>query len=281
MAQSMSDKICMVTGANSGIGKVTALELARKGATVIMVCRDRGRAEPVLAEIRQATGNSRVELMIADLSSQQSIRQLADGFKAKYDRLHVLVNNAGAILFQRTLTPDGLETTFAVNHLGGFLLTNLLLDTIKASAPARIINVSSGAHVGARIHFDDLQAEKSFSAWRAYGQSKLANILFTVELTRRLEGTGVTANALHPGFVRSNFAGTSRLAKAMIGLMQPFTISPEQGAETSIYLASSPDVEGVTGKYFVKCRPVKSTRASTDPETARRLWQVSEQLTGL
>lgn len=276
----MAGKVCMVTGANSGIGKVTALELARMGATVVMVCRDRGRAEPVLAEIRRATGNQAVELMLADLSSQQSTRQLAAAFRQKYDRLHVLVNNAGAMFLKRSVTVDGLEETFALNHLGYFLLTNLLLDLIQASAPARIVNVSSGAHMAAAIHFDDLQGER-YSAWRAYGQSKLANVLFTVELARRLEGTGVTANALHPGFVRSNFATSTPVARFVLTLLKPFAISPEQGAETSIYLASSPEVEGVTGKYFVKKQAAKTAKAGTDLGVARRLWDVTADLTGL
>lgn len=277
----MAGKVCMVTGANSGIGKVTALELARMGATVVMVCRDPQRAEPVLQEICRATGNDAVELMIADLSSQQSIRALAEAFKRKYDRLHVLVNNAGAFFLKRTVTVDGLESTFAVNHLGYFLLTNLLLDVLKASAPARVVSVSSGAHAMAHMNFDDLQGERQYSAWQAYGQSKLGNALFTLELSRRLAGTGVTANCLHPGFVRSNFATGTPFSKLVLGLLKPFTISPERGAETSIYLATSPEVEGVTGKYFAKKRPVRSSRESIDVAVAERLWRVSEQLTDL
>jgi retinol dehydrogenase 14 len=277
----MAGKICMVTGANSGIGKVTALELARMGATVVMVCRDKGRAEPVLAEIRRVTGNPSVELMLADFSSQQSIRALATAFKQTYDRLHVLVNNAGAIMFERKRTVDGLESTFATNHLGYFLLTNLLLDQLKAAAPARVVSVSSGAHPFGHINFDDLQGERKWSAWGSYSHSKLANVLFTAELARRLEGTGVTANCLHPGFVRSNFAGASALARTLIKLGSAFSITPEKGAETSIYLATSPEVEGVTGKYFVRKQVARTSREANDPAVARRLWQVSEALTGL
>jgi len=271
----------MVTGANSGIGKVTALELARMGATVIMVCRNRERSLPVAETIRQATGNPAVELMIADMASQQSIRDLARDFRQKYDRLHVLVNNAGLIIVNREVTVDGLEATFAVNHLGYFLLTNLLLDVLKASAPARVVSVSSGAHAMSTIAFDDLMGERKYSMWRAYGQSKLANVLFTAELARRLEGTGVTANCLHPGFVGSNFATGSRLGKTVMKLIRPFALTPEKGAETSIYLATSPEVQETTGRYFHKKRPVKSSQESTDPAVAGRLWQVSAELTGL
>jgi NAD(P)-dependent dehydrogenase (short-subunit alcohol dehydrogenase family) len=285
MNASLNGKVCMVTGANSGIGKVTALELARMGATVVLVCRSRSRGEQALEEIRRETGSSAVELMVADLSSQASARELAAAFRQKYDRLHVLVNNAGAIFPRRELTVDGLESTFALNHLGYFLLTNLLLDLIRASAPARIVNVSSGAHAMGAINFADLQAERKFNSWRAYGQSKLANILFTVELARRLEGTGVTVNCLHPGLVGTQFGAgyyaDSPLARAVGSLMPLFAISPEKGAETSIYLATSPEVAGVTGKYFAKKRPVKPSRAATDMALAERLWQVSAQLTDL
>ncbi len=277
----MKGKICVVTGANSGIGKVTARELARMGATVIMVCRDRKRSEPVVQEIRQETGNPLVELMLCDFSSQESIRQFAAEYRQRYDRLHVLVNNAGALMPHRSVTVDGYETTFAVNHLGYFLLTNLLLDLIKVSAPARIINVSSGAHAAGRIHFDDLMGERRYSAWMAYGQSKLANILFTKELARRLDGSGVTVNALHPGFVRTRFGTGSKGSAFLMGLLSPFTITPEQGAETSIYLASSPAVEGVTGEYFVRKRVAKPSAEARDAAVAKRLWQVSEELTGL
>lgn len=277
----MAGKVCMVTGANSGIGRVTALELARMGATVVMVCRDRGRAEPVQAQIRQETGNQAVDLLLGDLSSQASIRELAATFMARYDRLDVLVNNAGAIFLGRTLTADGLEATFALNHLGYFLLTNLLLDVLQASAPSRVVNVSSGAHVAAQIDFDDLQGARSYSLWRAYAQSKLANVLFTKELARRLEGTGVTVNALHPGFVSTNLPGQSRLAKVIAPLLNLFAIPAEEGAKTSIYLASSPAVAGVTGTYFYKERPKATAQAATDAAVARRLWQVSEELTGL
>jgi len=277
----MVGKVCMVTGASSGIGKVTALELARMGATVVMVCRNQAKAEPVLAEIRQVTGNSAVELMLADMSSQASIRALASAFKQKHDRLHVLVNNAGAIMFERKLTVDGMESTFATNHLGGFLLTNLLLDELKAAAPARVVGVSSGAHPFGHIDFDDLQGERKWSVWRAYSDSKLANVLFTAELARRLAGRGVTANCLHPGIVRSNIVGNSPLVRGLIKLFGWIAVTPEQGAETSIYLASSPEVEGISGEYFIRKKVARMSREAADPAVARRLWEVSEKLTGL
>lgn len=281
MNRAMAGKVCLVTGANSGLGRATAAELARLGATVVMVCRNAGRAEPVRQAIRRETGNNDIDLLIADLSSQQSIRELAATFRQRYDRLHVLVNNAGAIFLHRETTVDGLEATFALNHLGYFLLTNLLLDRLLASAPARIVSVSSGAHSTGRIDFADLQAERRYFVWRAYSQSKLANILFTAELARRLEGTGVTANCLHPGFVRSSIAADTALGRFAFGLLKPFSTPAEKAAKTPVYLATSPEVEGVTGKYFANQRPVRPSQLSMDPELARRLWQVSAELTHL
>ncbi len=277
----MSGKICMVTGANGGIGYVTALELAKMGATVVLVCRNKSKGEAARSEIQTKSGNQSVDLLLADLSSQKSIRQLAEDFKSKYQHLHVLVNNAGAAFGQRTVTEDGLESTFAMNHLGYFLLTVLLLDVLKASAPSRIVNVSSSGHQTGRIDFDDLQEEKKrYNTIRTYCNSKLANVLFTYELAKRLEGTGVTANCLHPGVVATNFGmGSGGLLGLGVKIARPFEITPEQGARTSIYLASSPDVEGVTGKYFAKCKERSSAKQSHDEATGQRLWQVSEQLT--
>jgi NAD(P)-dependent dehydrogenase (short-subunit alcohol dehydrogenase family) len=270
----------MVTGASSGIGKMTAVGLARLGASVIAVCRDQGRGEAAVREIEGAGGGGEVSLMLCDLSSQRSIRAFAAEFKAKHQRLHVLVNNAGLILGQRTVTEDGLEGTFALNHLGYFLLTDLLLDVLKASAPARIVSVASEAQRMGHLDFDDLQAERSYGALRAYGQSKLANIVFTYELARRLEGTGVTANVLHPGAVASNFGETARgPLRLLVKMLRPFMLSSERGADTAIWLASSPEVEGVSGKYFTKRKAISSSMESYDPEVARLLWEASERLT--
>jgi NAD(P)-dependent dehydrogenase (short-subunit alcohol dehydrogenase family) len=276
----LKDKICLITGANSGIGKATALGLAKMGATVVMVCRDHRRGEEARAEIKAASNNPSIDLMVADLSSQVTIRQIAQDFQKKYQQLHVLVNNAGVALMKRSLTVDGLETTFAVNHLAPFLLTNLLLDMLKASAPSRIINVSSSAHMRSRIDFDDLQEEKNFSMFRAYNQSKLANVLFTYELAKKLKETGVTVNALHPGVVRTNLGrDATGIVRLGFSVIQPFIKTPEQGAATCVYLASSPEVERVTGKYFVNNNDVSSSKESYNETVARRLWEVSEQLT--
>src|SRR5579864_3279751 len=253
---SMQGKICLVTGANSGIGKATALALAQMGATVVMVCRDRARGEQARSEITTTSRNNAVDLLQADLSSQQSIRQFVETFQHHYPHLHVLINNAGAAFpGWRRETVDGLEITFAVNYLAPFLLTNLLLDVLKASAPARIVNVSSEAHENGDIKMDDLQAKKNYRPFRAYGQSKLALVMFTYELARRLQGTGVTANCLHPGFVATNIGqgGVWLVARPVAKFVLSFLgISAEEGAKTSIYLATSTDVEDVTGKYFVK-----------------------------
>ncbi|NVM53815.1 MAG: SDR family oxidoreductase [Candidatus Helarchaeota archaeon] len=277
----MSNNICIITGANSGIGKATALGLAKMGAHIVMVCRSEERGLVAQEDIKTQSGNQSIDLLLADLSSQQEIRDLVTEFKQKYSQLHVLINNAGIILPKRTFTVDGIETVFAVNHLAPFLLTNLLLDVLKASAPARIITVSSRTHSG-KIDFDNLQMEKRFSLFKSYGQSKLGNILFTYELARRLDGTGVTANCLHPGGVRTNFGkdltGIFRIGMIVAGR---FLKSPKKGARTSIYLASSPDVEGVTGKYFMAKKEVKSSKISYDESVAKRLWDISAELVKL
>lgn len=267
----MNGKICLVTGATDGIGKVTALALAKMGATVVGVGRDPNKAERVQAEAHNLPGT--LEMMTADFSSQDEISDFAAAFLRKYDSLHVLVNNAGAIIPDYRETVDGIEMTFAVNHLSMFLLTNLLLETIIASAPARIVNVASSVHEGESIDFDDLGNKKNFSLWTAYGRSKLANILFTYELARRLEGTNVTVNALHPGYIATNLAPAA-------GLKMSPPLSPEQGAETQIWLASSPDVEGVTGKYFSRKREAKSSPETHDAKVAKRLWDVSAEMVG-
>jgi NAD(P)-dependent dehydrogenase (short-subunit alcohol dehydrogenase family) len=284
-ANKMKDKICMVTGATSGIGKATAMGLAKMGASIVLVGRDRERGEAARDEIRNLSRNPKVDLLLADLSSQAAIRQLVVDYKAQYTQLHVLVNNAGVAPIKRMVTVDGIETTFAINYLAPFLLTNLLLDTIKGSAPARIVNVAGDFHRKATIHFDDLMSEKEYNNLQANNQAKLALILFTYELARRLTGTNVTVNCLHPGAVATDAPlkdpNLSSFSRLMYKLVRLFFLSPEKGAETSIFLASSPDVEGVTGKYFIKKLEVASSPESYNQEIAERLWEESTKLTGL
>ena len=279
----MQGRICLITGGTNGIGKSTAQGLARLGATVVIVGRDAQKAAQVTNEIRAATGNENVDSLLADLSSQQEVRRLASDFKSKYPQLHVLLNNAGGTFTTRQLSVDGIEMTLALNHLAYFLLTNLLLDTIKASAPARIINVSSGAHSSGKIDFANLQGERSYSSFGPYGNSKLANILFTTELARRLAGTGVTGNALHPGFTSTGFGKNNPgfLMKIMGAVVPLIARSPEKGAETSIYLASSPEVQSITGKYFVDCKVTQPAPQATDSAVARQLWDVSAEMVHL
>jgi retinol dehydrogenase-14 len=281
--QRMNGKVVLVTGATNGVGKVTALELAKMGASVVITGRNREKTRLTASEIRLKSGNPSVDCLVGDLSSLAQVRQLAAGLRQKYDRLDVLVNNAGAIFARRYVTVDGYEMTFAFNHLAYFLLTNLLLDMLKASAPARVVSVSSRSHRMAQLDFDDLQTTHySYGGYKAYGRSKLANIMFTYELARRLEGSGVTANVLHPGSVNSGFGKNNRgVMKLAMKIVNRFQLSPEQGAQTSIYLASSPEVEGVSGKYFVDSHPVPSSAASYDEAAQKRLWEVSAELTGL
>lgn len=278
----MHGKTILITGATDGIGKETARALAKQGATVVIVGRSREKGERVLAELKQTTGNANIELLLADLSSMNEVRALAEAFKAKHNRLDVLVNNAGAIYDKREVTVDGYERTFATNHLAYFLLTNLLLDLLKKSAPARIVNVASEAHKSGKLDFDDLQSEKNFSTFTVYGTSKLANVLFTYELARRLAGTGVTANCLHPGVIASGFGNsTNWLLRAGFAVVRPFMIDAVKGAQTTIYCASSPEVEGVTGKYFKNKRPYPSRKLTHNEAIAKRLWDASERLVGL
>jgi len=277
----MKDKVVIVTGANSGIGKVAALELAKKGATVVMLCRDGARGEKARTDIVGKSRNDSVHLMLCDLASQREIRSFVDRFRQRFDRLDVLLNNAGLTRAKRTLTEDGIETVFAVNHLACFLLTNLLLDVLKQSAPSRIVNVASEAHRGARLDFDNLQMERGYGVWEVYCRSKLCNVLFTYELARRLKGTGVTVNAVHPGTVRTNlWRNAPGFAQPLLSLAKPFMRSPEKGAETLVWLASSPQVQGVSEKYFIDLREAQSSPTTYDQEPARRLWEVSERLTG-
>lgn len=281
----MNGRICLVTGANSGIGKATALGLAKMGATVVMVCRDASKGQAALAEIRQKSGNNSMDLLVADFSSQAAIRSLASEFRSKYQHLHMLINNAGVYYTKRHVTVDGLEAMFAVNYLARFLLTNLLLDIIKRSAPARIINVAGAYHAKGKINFNDLQGEKNFDGQHANHQSKLADVLFTYELARRLEGTGVTVNCLHPGMVATDLIDKDRdfpvFFKYLYKLSKPLMKSPARGAETSLYLASSPEVEVVTGRYFVNKKIAQSSPKSHDTQLAQHLWEVSEKLAKL
>ena len=278
--QRMTGKNVVVTGGTAGIGKATAVGLATLGARVAITGRDRVRAEAAAADIRAASGSPAVDVFTADMSSQAEVRRLAGAVLDAYPRLDVLVNNVGGFWAHRHVTADGLERTFALNHLGPFLLTNLLLDRLKASAPARVVTVSSGAHASGRIDFDDLQGAANYSGQRAYSASKLANVMFTYELARRLQGTGVTATVLHPGVVRTNFGADdpAGLINAMLPLVRPFLKSPAAGAATTIYLASSTEVDGVTGQYFANRKPRTSTRISYDTALAARLWQVSTEL---
>jgi len=278
----MNEKICLVTGGTSGIGYEIALGLARQGARVVIVGRNSEKNAAAARAITAKSGNERVEFLTADLSSQASIRGLAAIVTANHDRLEVLVNNAGGLFSKRQVTVDGLEMTFALDHLAYFLLTNLLLPLLKASAPARVVNTSSGAHHRGHVQFDDLQGERKYGAWKAYGQAKLANILFTYELARRLEGTGVTANCFHPGFVATNFAqNNGGLMALAVRLGHPFAVKVQEGAKTGIYLASSPEGERITGQYFVNGKPTRSNAESYDLAVAARLWEVSAKLTGL
>jgi len=278
----MTGKVCLITGANSGIGKATALGIASLNATIVMVARDKDKGEAAQLEVRTRSGNKDVDLMVADLSSQDSVRELAHDFKSRYKRLNVLVNNAGIFLPKRIVTVDGLEATFATNHLGHFLLTNLLLDLLKASSPSRIINLTSSAHRGTEIDFEDLQGEKRYSGYHAYSQSKLANVLFTYQLAKMLNGTGVTANCLHPGVVRTGFGkDQGGLMNILVRISSPFMMSPEKAAKAAIYLASSPEVESVNGKHFSKSREEKSSDQSYDAASAEKLWSVSAELAKL
>ena len=282
MTADMHGKVCVVTGANSGIGKETALGLAQLGATVVLVCRSQDRGAAALAEIKQRSGNDSVALLVADLSSERQVRRVAAAYRQQFDRLDVLVNNAALARRKRAVTENGVELTLAVNHLAPFLLTNLLLDRLKASAPARVVTVSSAAHKDAEINFADLQGGQRYATFGfgAYSQSKLANVLFTYELARRLEGTGVTANCLHPGVVATGiFRDTPLWLRTGLALARPLILGSVQGADTVLYLATAPEVAEVSGRYFEKRKPVQSSPLSYDTEVARRLWEVSEALT--
>ncbi|MFQ5830562.1 MAG: SDR family oxidoreductase [Candidatus Methylomirabilia bacterium] len=278
----MHEKVCVVTGANSGIGRTTVLGLARMGATVVLVCRSRTRGEEARAAIRQSSGSDLLDLMLADLSSQAEIRRLGQELLARYPQIHVLVNNAGVLNVRRSTTVDGIETVFAVNHLAYFLLTHLLLERLRESGHGRIVNVASDAHQFGKLDFNDLQNQRHYRFMQVYGQSKLCNILFTRELAPRIAGTGVSANCLHPGTVATRLGQNNGWLAVLISkALTPVLCTVEQGARTSIYLAASPAVEGVSGKYFRDCQEAQPSPAAQDEEAAKRLWRMSAELTGL
>jgi NAD(P)-dependent dehydrogenase (short-subunit alcohol dehydrogenase family) len=277
----MNGKVCVITGATSGIGKETARALVHLGARVVMINRNPEKAMAVADEIARGAAGT-VEMVQGNLSSFASIREAAVTVLERYPRIDVLISNAGVFRARRHVTGDGLEETFAVNHLAPFLLTNLLLDRLKRSAPARIVIVASDAHQGAVLDFDNLLLEHRFGAWRAYSRSKLANVMFSYALARRLEGSGATVNSLHPGFVATRLGSGNKIPiRPVYLLLRPFTLSPRQGAETSVYLASSPDVERVSGFYFERKKESRSNRASQDEEAQELLWKMSAELTGL
>jgi NAD(P)-dependent dehydrogenase (short-subunit alcohol dehydrogenase family) len=282
MSGPMAGKTVLITGATSGIGRATALGLARMGAHLAITGRDRVRTEDAAREIR-AAGGGQADMLVAELSSQSEVRRLAEEVLQSLSRIDVLINNVGGYWDTRHVTVDGLERTFALNHLAPFLLTNLLLDKLKQSAPARVVMVSSNAHAAGRIDFGDLQGERAYSGARAYSQSKLANILFSYELARRLPATSVTANALHPGLVNTSFGAEdpAGVQKLLVPLLRPFMKSPARGASTSIYLASAPDLDRVTGSYFANSKPTRSSKPSFEKAVAARLWQVGSDLVDL
>ncbi len=277
------NSVVIVTGANAGIGKATVTELAKTGATVVMLCRSQARGEEALNEVRAISASSSIQLMICDLGSQQSIEDFCTEFKKRYQRLDVLVNNAGVFPPDRQQTVDGYELQFGINHLGHFLLTNRLLELLIASGPARIINLTSGIHKAGKINFEDVNLKKNYKSWRAYAQSKLANILFTYELAERLKGTGVAVNCVHPGAVATGMGinNDSVFGNLFGQILKTFQKTPEQGAETAVYVATSHDVEGVTAKYFYRKRPIQSSKGSYNKADAIRLWDLSEKMTGL
>jgi retinol dehydrogenase 14 len=278
----MGGTTVLITGGTSGIGNATAVAMAAMGANVVVVGRNQERGGAAVEEIKAQSHNESVELMLADLSVQAEVRRLAEEFLERYDRLDVLVNNAGLVQSKRTETPDGIETTLATNHLAPFLLTNLLIERLEQSAPSRVITVSSEAQRWGTMDFEDMQSRRKYRGFPVYGMTKLANIMFTYELAERLDGTGVAVNCLHPGSVGTNFGQNNRGAMALFfRTFKPFMRSPEQGADTLIWLASSPEVDGVSGKYFSDRKEIEAKKVAYDPAARRRLWEISEDLTGL
>ena len=281
----LEGKVVVVTGASTGIGRETALGLARQGARVVMSSKNPERAAKALEYVKAGSGNDTAELILSDFASMASVNALADTISQRHPKVDVLVNNAGIWSFSHETTEDGYESTFAVNHLATFLLTHRLLGNLKAAAPSRVVTVSSNVHRAGNIHFDDLHMRKKFSGYRAYANSKLANIHFAYELARRLEGTGVASNCVHPGPVRTSLFKQNKpwFIKLAASVFQylPILLSPTKGAATSLHVASHPELEGVTGKYFVKKKPVDSSPRSYDDAVAKRLWEVSEEMTGI
>jgi retinol dehydrogenase 14 len=278
----MGGKTVLITGGTSGIGKAAAVAMAAIGANVVVVGRNQERGGAAVEEIKAQSHNESVELMLADLSVQAEVRRLAEEFLERYDRLDVLINNAGLVQSKRTETPEGIETTLAINHLAPFLLTNLLLERLEQSAPSRVITVSSEAQRWGTMDFEDMQSRRKYRGFPVYGMTKLANIMFTYELAERLNGTGVSANCLHPGSVGTNFGQNNRDAMALFfRTFKPFMRTPEQGADTLIWLASSPEVDGVSGKYFSDRKEIEAKKVAYDPTARHRLWEMSEDLTGL
>ena len=278
----MQGKVILITGATDGIGKETAKRLAAMGGEIVIAGRNQEKAENVIEEIKSFSGNNKLSYLLADLSSQAQIRQLAEDFRSKYNRLDALINNAGSIFLQRKLSVDGIEMTFAVNHLSYFLLSNLLLDLLKKNTPSRIVLTSSGSHLRGKINFDNINLSKKYFFQSAYAQSNLANVMFTIELARRIEGSGVTTNCFHPGFVKTNMAVTDN---KIVGFFKPLIfrtgIPVEEGAETAIFLTSSPDLDGVSGKYFYKKKERDISPKAKDIEGQKRLWDLSEKLVGV
>ena len=278
----MNGKVCLVTGATDGIGKVSARVLAELGAKVIIVGRNPEKSAIVLAELKSISGNENIDLLMADLAVMQEVRDLAEQVISRYDRIDVLLNNAGGYFTKHEITSDGLEMTFALNHMSYFLLTNKLMELLKYSAPARIVNVSSDAHYGVDIEFENLNGEQEYKAWKAYQKSKLANVLFTYELLKKVPGN-ITVNCLHPGFVATNFGhNNGGFFGPVLKIAQRISaIDPEEGAKTSIFLCSAPEVKGVSGKYFYKCQPKISSRESRNMDTGKRLWQISSDIASI
>lgn len=271
----MKNKVCLITGGNSGIGKATAIELAKMGATVVILCRSREKGQAAVQDISSQSGNHNVHLLVADLASQQQVRQAANQFKEKFTKLDVLINNAAVFLAKRSETEDGIETTFATNYLSHFLLTHLLLDSLEASGEGRIINVAS-KHNGIKMNFDDLMTKNNYTFFKAVGPTKLALILFTKELAKKLEGRPITVNSLHPGIIKTNIM--HQLPWILRSIFKIMSASTQKGSKTPVYLASSPEVKGVSGKFFSNCKPAKTSAEADDVSSAKKLWDISMSL---